>query len=240
LFSDLLVVLFLLIQPYFWSAIITPKTIGIALTTITAIITTRMIATTSPTVNELGVGVPEGVGAEDIVGSIVVIGSSVTDCVGKMVVVILAYVMEDSFTQYLAMNVVFVDDSPPSLHPIALPLMASPGVMNKDSVCTPPVVLTLPVWMPYIAKWMSLTVRNTLVPLGKPMFTRGSIPSEPIDQEQKARICSPLLPCPFKQNKRVLWLSAAGTVKLTPIQGADMSRSKTVIAKGQVGNSIRP
>ena len=116
------------------------------------------------------------------------------------------------------MNVVFVDDSPPSLHPIALPLMAELDVMRRGSVCIPPVVLMLPVWMPYIGKQMSPTARDTLSPLGKPMSTRGSIPSEPIVQEQKACIAIPLLPSPFEQNERVFRPSGSGTVvKLTPI-----------------------
>ena len=101
------------------------------------------------------------------------------------------------------MNVILVEDIPSSLHPIALPLMAELGVMRRGSVNISPCVLALPISMPYMAKRSFVTDRDTCSPLRESMFTRGSIRNEPIAQEQKARIGSPLLPSPFRQNERV-------------------------------------
>jgi hypothetical protein len=111
----------------------------------------RTTTVTSPAVNELeeGVLVGEYEGAGDIEGSIVVIGSSVDCVIGKVVVFVY---IDDSFIQYLAMNVILVEGFPPSLHPIALPLMTGPAVMRRVRLCTPPVVLMFPVSMPYVAK----------------------------------------------------------------------------------------
>jgi hypothetical protein len=165
----------------------------------------RAMATAAVDILPIVVGVLEGVGAKDIEGSIVAIVSCVLDCVGKIVVTVavLARMMEDLSTLHLAINVILVEDIPPSLHPIALPLMAGLGIMRRGSVCIPPVVLRLPVSMPNVAKSSSSRDRDTFSPLGKPMFTCGSIISNGrIVQEQKVRIGS-WLPSPFKQNEKV-------------------------------------
>lgn len=201
--SDVFIILFLPMQPFLRAAK-NPK--PTAAVTRVIVMMGRAMATAAVDILPIVVGVLEGVGAKDIEGSIVAIGSCVLDCVGKIVVTVavLARMMEDLSTLHLAMNVILVEDILPSLHPIVLPLMAGLGVMRRGSVCIPPVVLRLPVSMPNVAKSSSSRDRDTFSPLGKPMFTCGSIiiPNGLIVQEQKVRIGS-WLPSPFKQNEKV-------------------------------------